>query len=190
MTDHLTPEEQPNEFVYEIVVDELPRTGRHYKLEPDAEILTALAHRFGLLDLTSFKADIHVRPLASAPIYRVIGTITAACSQACVVTLKPVEQTIEEEFELEFAPGVNLPDELELSLEDEDPCEAIIDGKIDLGELAAQQLSLAIDPYPRAGDADLEQLRDEAAKSGRDFEVNAGKASPFAALSKLKTEKK
>lgn len=190
MNDHNSSEPLVGEYNFEVVVEDLPRKGRHFILEPDSDVRETLAKRFDLLGLSEFSAELHVKPLAGAPIYRVTGHIKASLQQACVVTLKPVDQTVEESFDIEFAPGVDLPDELELTLEDEDPCEPIIDGKIDLGELAAQQLSLALDPYPRAEDADLEAVRDEAAKSGREFEVNAGKASPFAALSKLKKEKK
>lgn len=190
MTHSEEAEHLVGEYHVEVVVEELPRTGRHFILEPDSEIRDALAERFGLLSLSALRGEMHVKALAGAPIYRVTGRIEAACEQPCVVTLRPVEQSINEEFELEFAPGVDLPDELDLTLEDDDPCEPIINGKIDLGELLAQQLALALDPYPRASDADLEKIRDEAAKSGREFEVNAGKASPFGALSKLKTEKK
>lgn len=188
----MTENQEPlvGEYSVEVVVEELPRTGRHFKLEPDSETRSALAKRFDLQSLDVFRAEVHVRPLAGVTIYRVTGSIHAECTQTCVVTLGPVKQDVDEAFEVEFAPGVELPDELDLTLEDDEPCESIIDGKIDLGELVAQQLSLALDPYPRAPDADLEQIRGEAAKNGREFEVNAGKASPFAGLSKLKTEKK
>jgi hypothetical protein len=57
-----------------------------------------------------------------------------------------------------------------------DPPDPIIGGRIDLGALAAEFLSLGLDPYPR--------------KPGVDFEAPEGDApgeeSPFAALGKLR----
>ena len=60
--------------------------------------------------------------------------------------------------------------------EDSEPPEPLIGDSIDLGELVAEFLSLAINPYPRAADADAqaEQYHSEAPSDG-----------PFAALAKL-----
>ncbi len=43
--------------------------------------------------------------------------------------------------------------DLELDVEGAEAPEPVPDGWIDLGELAAEQLGLAIDPYPRKPDA-------------------------------------
>ena len=51
---------------------------------------------------------------------------------------------------------------------------AFVDGTLDLGEAAAEQLALALDPYPRAPDAVMPDISDEQA------------AHPFAALERLR----
>ena len=59
------------------------------------------------------------------------------------------------------------------SLDDEDEPDPIIEGKIDLGALAAEFFALGLDPYPR--------------KPGASFELNAKPEpadSPFAVLAK------
>ena len=58
---------------------------------------------------------------------------------------------------------------------DEDPPDLIVDGRIDLGALAAEFLALWLDPYPRKPGAAFEPGEEEA---GRD--------SPFAALARLR----
>ena len=58
---------------------------------------------------------------------------------------------------------------------DEDPPDLIVDGRIDLGALAAEFLALGLDPYPRKPGAAFEPGEEEA---GRD--------SPFAALARLR----
>jgi uncharacterized metal-binding protein YceD (DUF177 family) len=61
---------------------------------------------------------------------------------------------------------------------DAEPVEPLDDGMIDIGEAVAQQLSLALDPFPRAPGATLEQEADLSDHSPRE--------SPFAALAKLR----
>ena len=56
-------------------------------------------------------------------------------------------------------------------------------GPLDLGELLAEHLALAIDPYPRKPGVELEQVLQ---KNGIDVKV--GRASPFAVLSELKSK--
>ena len=60
------------------------------------------------------------------------------------------------------------------------------DGWIDLGELAAEQLGLALDPYPRKPDAAVpaEWKAEPAAEPVADERPN-----PFAVLEKLKADK-
>ena len=76
----------------------------------------------------------------------------------------PVKAYLEEEFEGWFADpgsfasiakarqskaGKAADNEVQILEEHEDP-EPILDGKIDLGDLTAQYLSLSLDPYPKA----------------------------------------
>ena len=58
-------------------------------------------------------------------------------------------------------------------LDEEDPPDPIVDGKVDLGALAAEFLALALDPYPR--------------KPGAEFAAPevAEPDSPFAELARL-----
>ncbi|MGH6982022.1 MAG: YceD family protein, partial [Stellaceae bacterium] len=71
--------------------------------------------------------------------------------QTDVATLDPLPAHIDDEFALLF--GAEADDAAALD-PDAELIEPIEGGLIDLGETVAQQLSLAIDPYPRAsGDA-------------------------------------
>ena len=72
-----------------------------------------------------------------------------------MVTLEPIENEIDEEVDLIFAPAEEIAQRRSLSMSDEgesavaEPPEPIENGMIDLGRLAADALYLAIDPYPR-----------------------------------------
>ena len=62
-----------------------------------------------------------------------------------------------------------------LNLDDDDEPDPIVDGKIDLGALAAEFLALGLDPYPR--------------KPGAEFAAPVAEEdddSPFAPLTELK----
>ncbi len=74
--------------------------------------------------------------------------------------------------------GMRTDAELEILGEEEDP-EPVIDGTIDVGELAAQHLALAIDLYPRS-----EAVRSAAeGEEGEEAVFTAGeRTNPFAAL--------
>lgn len=79
--------------------------------------------------------------------------------QSCVVSLEPFEAGIDERSALRFVPAKNLPEaeSTEIDAETlEGPDEIPYAGDlIDLGAALAEQLALALDPYPRKPGAAL-----------------------------------
>ena len=75
----------------------------------------------------------------------------ATAGQTCVVTLEPIESEIDETFDVLFVPEGEVPplpkDDSEG--DETDAPEAIVNGVIDVGGLAADYLFLGVDPYPR-----------------------------------------
>jgi uncharacterized metal-binding protein YceD (DUF177 family) len=98
------------------------------------------------------------------------------------VTLAPVPAKIGESFSADFADADRRrPAETDLDFEADDPPEPIRNGHIDLGELAAEQLSLALNPYPRAPGAAIP----EEFSPDPDAEEEAERAvNPFSILKK------
>jgi uncharacterized metal-binding protein YceD (DUF177 family) len=89
--------------------------------------------------------------------------LEARVVQSCVVTLEPVVADVADSFTLYYAEEVVPPGHaVDLPIEDEDWPEPIEDGRIDVGEAVAQQLALALDPYPRAPGARLDPAFGEA----------------------------
>jgi len=177
---------QTPEFSHPITVENIPNKGVRVKLEPNLEELTLLMNRFDLLGLVNMKAALHVKPLSGGHKIRIIGTVQADVVQACIVNLSPVSSQINEEFEIDFSPEAYIEHDVEMSLADDDACEPIEDGVLDLGEIVAQQLALLINPYPRSETADLDSVREDTkGKNGPKFEVN-DKPNPFAVLKGLK----
>jgi uncharacterized metal-binding protein YceD (DUF177 family) len=85
----------------------------------------------------------------------VSGRLEAEIVQTCVISLTPFAGRVEDAFEARFTtmPPV-AGDEIVLDLDSDDP-EPVENGIIDIGELVAQFLSLALDPYPKAPGAAL-----------------------------------
>ena len=147
-----------------------------YEIHATPEECRALAQRFHLESLDSLDAALEIKPWNDGGA-RIQGELHGKVVQRCVVSLKPIPQEVSERFESFFAPPegfANFRPELQ-PVEREDP-ESIDAEGIDLGELVAQQLSLALDPYPHLPDA---SFPDESRATQQPAN------SPFAPLSKL-----
>ena len=140
-----------------------------------------LAERFDLLALDRLTAILGLKR-GRGGLIQVHGRFEAEVVQACVVTLEPVRSRLSESFTVAFGTGAtSAAAEAVIGLEDEDPPEELIEGRIDLGEVVAQQLAVALDPYPHAAGAG------DKAGTSTAGEVDAEKkASPFAALRQLR----
>ena len=140
----------------------------------------ALARRFDLRALERLHATVELTPNAVG--IGVTGRIEATVVQPCVVTDADVRGNIDEAFALRFvAPDLlAASDAEERELGEGDLDTLAHDGSsIDLGEAVAQTLGLALDPFPRAPDAESEAETDE-----RRWTFGAD-ASPFAGLKGL-----
>jgi uncharacterized metal-binding protein YceD (DUF177 family) len=145
---------------------------RQQACEANGGECAALAARFGLLQLDHLKATLTLRREAMG--IRVTGQVQASGEQACVATGEPVPFLITENISLLLTEAGAEGDEIELAEPDLDTDR--LDGDvIDIGEISAQALALALDPYPRS----------TAAAPGVISEAEARAASsPFAVLRK------
>lgn len=140
----------PPEFSRPLALGRVGVTGRQERLEANAGECAALARRFGVISVRRLVATIVLRPEPRGAI-RVEGRLDATVEQACVVSLEPLVQAVTDAFVVRI-----LPEGREPSDGPEDPDEIPSEGgMVDLGEVVAAQLSLALDPYPRAADAVL-----------------------------------
>mgnify|MGYP003345400312 CR=1 FL=1 len=123
-------------------------------LEADAEQRAAIAAFLGLPAVSALKAEFEVAPLSRGR-FDVRGTLRARVTQTCVVSLEAFESDVEEAIEAVFGPDASAPAagakaEVTVSFDpDKEPPDTIVDGMIDLGALALEFLTLALDPYPR-----------------------------------------
>ena len=182
----------PTPFSHRFQVSRLGNTPKTVELTADAEALARIAEAYGLDSLTRFTATLEVRPWKKAGVF-VTGDLEAEGAQRCVVTLVPLPMSVKDHFERAYEPELDPrrrnPDlgedgEIEIDLEAPEPPDAIEDGMIDLGALVCEQFVLALDPFPRAADAELEFA------APADVEEEEEKPSPFKVLEQLKNKDK
>jgi uncharacterized metal-binding protein YceD (DUF177 family) len=154
--------DRPDPWRVPLTVAQIPDTGLHREIEAGSAVREAMAELGGLREILSAKASLDVTPKGGGR-FHVGGRVRARVGQTCVVTLDPVENDIDEEIDLIFAPPEQIPqmadlvdEAAEADVEIPDPPEPIENGVIDLGRLATDALFLGINPYPRRKDAVFE----------------------------------
>ena len=172
-------------FSRKVRVDALPADGLIQTIEASPEERAALAALNRLPAIASLAATFAVRRSGRSGA-RVTGEVHAEITQVCVVSLEPFAATLDEPVDVRFAPAeaaetarrVREDDAEMVEVGGEDPPDPMVDGRIDLGALAAEFFALGLDPYPR--------------KPGVAFdppEPQGGQDSPFAALAEPKKKR-
>ena len=116
---------------------------------------------------------------------RLKGELKAKVIQTCVVSLEPVESTLEVPVEIEFWPEAMIAAHAEREDGQGAPAlaewpEPIREGRIDLGPLIYETLATSLEPYPKR-----EGVRFEWSQEG-EAPNREPRTSPFAALGALK----
>ncbi len=151
------PENSQLEFSHVIPVDKIPAQGMVVELSANDQQRADLAKRFALQDLTSLSAKLTINPARDGAAFSVRGDLLADVVQSCVVTLEPVPAHVHDDLSVLFTDLVD-EDGLEHADFDGDDLEVLVNGKIDLGELLAQHLGVALDPYPRKAGVDFDKV--------------------------------
>ncbi|WP_066584223.1 YceD family protein [Sphingomonas pruni] len=164
------------EFARPQRVDTIGDDARTVEIDADAQERAALAKRFDLIGIERLTGRFTIRRDAAGIVAE--GRVAAAVTQACSITGDPLPATVDEPVALRFVPQQDAgQDEVELGDSDIDviPYDG---GTIDLGEVAAETMALALDPFPRGPNAEA-KLKEAGVLS----EEQAG---PFGALAALK----
>jgi len=183
--------------------------GDPFRFAADEDERRALAARFDLLSLGNLEADVVATRFESKGGNRkaVSGVrlrvkFSADVVQSCVVTLEPVAAHVAQGFEVDYLPegaeqgnagisdsngydgdgfdGDYVEGEIFIDVDEVDPPEVLIGNEIDVGAVIAENLSLALDPYPRAREAEIDA--DQIERQNEELAAD----NPFAVLQKLK----
>jgi uncharacterized metal-binding protein YceD (DUF177 family) len=185
MPEHQSAKNESAPWRFPVALDDVAEDGAHFDLIADAEIRAAVARIAGLRELPRLRADFEVKRLGDDAL-QVTGRISATVEQACVVTLEPVANEVEEEVALLFAPpkaaaappAARERDGDEFVAPGADEVELLVGGQVDLGAIATEFLILGLDPYPRKPGAVFEPPPEAEPETG-----------PFAALAALKKDR-
>jgi hypothetical protein len=175
-----------SEFSRRLVFEPWPGAGIEVVMTADPAEREALARRFDLVEVTALRGHGELE-LEGAPgelIFR--GWLEAEVVQSCVLSLEPVATTISQRVQRRYRPEVERSAAPErsvvLDLDDDDEVESLSGREIDVGEVFAEELGLALDPYPRAPGARV------VVAEVADPHVTVGEAvpsRPFAALERV-----
>jgi uncharacterized metal-binding protein YceD (DUF177 family) len=161
-----------------VSVAEATRGAVRRQLAADEATRQNIAKLLRLDALNRLEADITVSPWLDG--VQVQGKWSASVVQTCGVTLDPFESALSGQIYVRALPqgsaalGGTDEHEIELDPGADDPPDVLDGDQLELGAYVVEDLSLAIDPFPR--------------KPGATFEApeQKGELSPFAVLAKLK----
>jgi uncharacterized metal-binding protein YceD (DUF177 family) len=157
------------EFRRPVSLDRIGTRGLDVTVEANPAECSALAVRMNLPAVLAVSCVFHlVRESRDRVLAR--GVLRARVTQICVVSLEEFDAPVDEVFQVRFVPAGEETDDIDPEADDEIPFEGNL---IDLGEAAAEQLGLALEPYPRMPGVEM-PAADEASDP-----------HPFAALRRL-----
>ena len=158
-----------------------------------------LARRFAVEVIRDVEAKLSLSRDGGGNVIHVQGEFSCTITQNCVVSLEPFDTVLSEPVEGWFADKDSAVSfaaakkerevkrthgEVEITEEKDDP-EAVIEGRIDLGELVAQHISLAIPAYPHKDGVAYENGDDKVQID----EKSPLRKNPFEALKDWKEER-
>jgi hypothetical protein len=147
-------------------------------LVADEAARARIAKVVGLDGLALLEADVRIVSWLDG--VEITGRWRARVGQTCGVTLEPFESDLAGELQIRAVPegsqalATTEDHEVEMDPDADDPPDRLESDHVDVGAYLVEDLSLAVDPFPR--------------KPGATFEApeTQGEISPFAVLAKLK----
>jgi uncharacterized metal-binding protein YceD (DUF177 family) len=132
-----------------------PRKPTRFSFCPDADQRAALAADLGLIALHMLELIGEIRPVGRDELL-LEANLEARVDQPCSITLAPVPATVDEPVRRRYVAGLEMPEGDEVEMPEDDSTEPMPE-VIDLADIAAEALALALPLYPRAPGAGFAQ---------------------------------
>jgi uncharacterized metal-binding protein YceD (DUF177 family) len=167
------------DFSRPLIVADLPLSIQRYQIKVEGDDLKALAKILKVEGIKFFAADISLKINKETHILDVWGNISAKVVLKSVISLENFNKKYNFGFSDKYAvaAAIDFLKEEEKSWDSDLP-NIIIDGKIDLMDIAIEQIALQLDDYPRKDG--------EVFKFYSEFSEEDSKNNPFEILSSLK----
>lgn len=133
-----------------------PRKPTRFTYAPDAAVRESLASDLGLLALYALELTGEIRPNGRDEVV-LEARLTARADQPCSVTLAPVPAKIDETVRRRYVADLQTPDGDDVEMPEDETVEPMPE-VIDMAEIAAEALALALPLYPRAPGVDFTQV--------------------------------
>lgn len=166
------------DFSYPLQIDELNQGEQSYMLKADKAQLETLKEILQVPAVNYFEADIKLKFQKKRGILDVSGQVRAGLGLISVISLEPFDRDYKTDFTLTFDTNATYEQirELDEDIEADIP-DIVIGGRIDLGDIAIEQLALVMEDHPRKDGEEFSPLIEDDAPL---------RENPFAILSKLK----
>jgi uncharacterized metal-binding protein YceD (DUF177 family) len=167
------------EFSRIVHLDKVGQNPLFYDISATEKECHDLSERFNIISIRNFHASFKIEKADETGCYHVDGYLNADVTQACVVSLKDVPDHVEMEIHIILRPETHhsFTHEEDIDLTEERDVDFFSNDAIDLGEIAAQYLSLGLNPYPRS----------ETVINSVEEKESTQKKNPFDILKKLKS---
>ena len=119
---------------------------RTFVVQPTLAEITELMSRFDFVSIENLCAEVTIRKVAR-DCWDVVGNLSAQVVQRCVITEGPVPELVDFTIEERYVREAEDLDGVEVELNGAEP---LVGGEIDIGEMVAQTLGIAVTPWPKS----------------------------------------
>ena len=166
------------DFSYPLKIDELGQGEQNYNLTATNEELEFLRDVLQVPVVHSFQANIKLKFSKKKALLDVWGKVSANIGLISVVSLEPFDKLYETNFKLTFDTVSSYDDIKEIDVDImADVPDIVMNGEINLADIAIEQLALILDDYPRKEGEEFEEIIED---------ISPIKNNPFAVLESLK----
>lgn len=155
-------------------IRKIPDTGLDFVLSSTPEERLKLAERFEIPEIKSLKVKGRIK---GGDIVKFSGEIKAQLIQKCVISMDLFASEMDvffKEFFSENGTDFMAEENFNLDMEDEDTVDLVKNGKLDIGEIIAQQFGLNLDPFPKKSGEYFDYIETDAADKPNPFAVLKG----------------
>lgn len=166
------------EFSFPLKIEDINQGQQCYKLRAGKQELESLREILQVPAVNSFGANIMLNFQKKKGLLEVYGTVRANLSLISVISLEPFNKDYAADFKLTYDTNAKYEDIYEGDDDiNADVPDIVIDGKINLADIAIEQLALIMEDYPKKEGEEFSAVIEDDAPL---------KENPFAALAKLK----
>ena len=166
------------DFSYPLTIEDIGQGEQSYKLVADSEQLEFLRDILQVPAVNSFEATIKLKFYKKRGVLDVWGNVVSNVGQISVISLEPFDKTYHSEFKVTYDTNATYEEikEQDFDIMTDIP-DVVINGQINLADIAIEHLALELDDHPRKDGEEFEAVIED---------IEPIRNNPFAVLEQLK----